>query len=340
MGDASNLLRQSYQLVQQATLNDRNGNYQEALRLYLTGLEGFVSALKIEKNEKIRGPLKLKMNEYMDRCEQLKMLIANKKGGTIGESCNNGCISTAAGGGGGGLSLPSVPINSPFPPINNNDASLILPSVPTSLPGDKISPIKPSAPFIETPYFPNAPQLPIPPTTSSPTMVKQPNNNKIHMESITIQYGQTNCSYDTLFGRYLVGGTRFIIQDPYIRARHQCDNFVRLCELILKRNQNHQGKPIQIKLITSLESSQHEQEVISNFKSLKESLINHNIFFEYNFSNTIHDRSIDIVNNGITIKLGRGLDIYQKPLTKFCIGNHDLDFKSCLETTIDIFKSQ
>jgi len=52
----------------------------------------------------------------------------------------------------------------------------------------------------------------------------------------------------------------------------------------------------------------------------------------------MHDREIRI-DNGWTIKIGRGLGFYQKPGSWFEIGVSDLSLRKCLETKVDIFKS-
>jgi ATP-dependent Lon protease len=50
----------------------------------------------------------------------------------------------------------------------------------------------------------------------------------------------------------------------------------------------------------------------------------------------IHDREVRI-DNGWTVKIGRGLDFYQKP-GWYSIGASDLGLRKCLETKVDIFK--
>ncbi len=52
----------------------------------------------------------------------------------------------------------------------------------------------------------------------------------------------------------------------------------------------------------------------------------------------IHDREIRL-DNGWVIKIGRGLDFYQKPASWFEVGAHDLNLRKCLETKVDIFKA-
>jgi ATP-dependent Lon protease len=54
-------------------------------------------------------------------------------------------------------------------------------------------------------------------------------------------------------------------------------------------------------------------------------------------SEKIHDREVRI-DNGWTVKIGRGLDFYQKPDGWFSIGVSDLGLRKCLETKVDIFK--
>ena len=41
---------------------------------------------------------------------------------------------------------------------------------------------------------------------------------------------------------------------------------------------------------------------------------------------------------GWVIKIGRGLDFYQKPASWHEIGVHDLALRRCLETKVDVFR--
>ena len=43
--------------------------------------------------------------------------------------------------------------------------------------------------------------------------------------------------------------------------------------------------------------------------------------------------------NGSVIKIGRGLDFYQKPGSWFAIGVNDLALRKCLETKVDIYRA-
>ena len=50
----------------------------------------------------------------------------------------------------------------------------------------------------------------------------------------TITYNATGFSYESIVGPYLRGAKSVVIEDPYIRATHQVQNFVRFCEAITK----------------------------------------------------------------------------------------------------------
>ncbi len=61
------------------------------------------------------------------------------------------------------------------------------------------------------------------------------------------------------------------------------------------------------------------------------------IKFEFEMSQSLHDREIEF-NNGWIIKIGRGLDYFKSPDNKFAIGSWDFDLRPCHQTTIDIYK--
>ena len=67
--------------------------------------------------------------------------------------------------------------------------------------------------------------------------------------------------------------------------------------------------------------------------TVEQSLNEHGIALKVQFRGTLHDRSIRS-DNGWTIQLGRGLDIYQSPEDWLEIGANDLDLRSLKETSI------
>jgi len=63
------------------------------------------------------------------------------------------------------------------------------------------------------------------------------------------------------------------------------------------------------------------------------------IVLDVELNPNLHDREIRL-DNGWTIKIGRGLDFYQKPDSWFGIGSNDLSLRKCLETKVDVFKTK
>lgn len=149
----------------------------------------------------------------------------------------------------------------------------------------------------------------------------------------TIRYGETGHSFDTILGDYLNKATEVVIEDPYIRLTHQVQNLVRLCETVVQRS-NVQT----IKLITAYDDLDGFNKTKTMLEDLAQSLLEHDVKLDFSFNPKMHDREIRI-DNGWTIKIGRGLDFYQKPTSYFDIGSNDLKMRKCLETKVDIFRS-
>ncbi|WP_121969239.1 BREX system Lon protease-like protein BrxL [Leptolyngbya sp. BC1307] len=152
-------------------------------------------------------------------------------------------------------------------------------------------------------------------------------------QHFTIYYGDTGHSYDSIFGPYFQGAKIVTIEDPYIRASHQIQNFVRFCETAVKA-----GTIKQIDLTTSYDGSTSLTEIQEKLKDLQQSLLEIDIQLTIALNENLHDREIRL-DNGWTIKIGRGLDFYQRPDSWFGIGANDLGLRKCLETKIDIFRT-
>lgn len=149
---------------------------------------------------------------------------------------------------------------------------------------------------------------------------------------LTIRYNDTGHTYESLFGAYLVGAKQVIVEDPYIRLPHQLQNVVRLCELLVK-----QGTVRHVQLVTSYEDSHQKADIAEKLSDLSESLRDADIELTLDFNPRLHDRAITL-DNGWAIKIGRGLDIYQKPQSWFELGSNDVSLRRCLETNVDIYR--
>ncbi|MBY5482230.1 BREX system Lon protease-like protein BrxL [Rhizobium leguminosarum] len=165
---------------------------------------------------------------------------------------------------------------------------------------------------------------------ASPTLEKAA--PELKEQHFSILYGDTGHSYESLVGPYLRGAKSVVIEDPYIRMQHQIQNFVRFCETVLRHSAAKK-----ITLVTGYDDKTQLAEISEKLEELKQSLLELDVSLEIILNPNLHDREIRI-DNGWVIKIGRGLDFYQKPGGWFEVGSHDLSLRKCLETKVDIFR--
>ena len=177
----------------------------------------------------------------------------------------------------------------------------------------------------ESPAVP-APISPAPLVISLPLV-------ELKEQHFTILYGDTGYSYESIIGPYLQGAKSVVIEDPYIRLQHQIQNFVRFCETVLKA-----GTVKKISLITGYDDKTQLADIAEKLDELKQSLLELDVELEVKLNPNMHDREIRI-DNGWVIKIGRGLDFFQKPGGWFEVGANDLSLRKCLETKVDIFRA-
>ncbi|MCA7902623.1 BREX system Lon protease-like protein BrxL [Burkholderia cepacia] len=171
------------------------------------------------------------------------------------------------------------------------------------------------------------------PTSASPAQATvAPSPAELKEQHFTILYGDTGYSYESIMGPYLRGAKSVVIEDPYIRLQHQIQNFVRFCETVLKA-----GSVKKINLITGYDDKTQLADIAERLDELKQSLLELDVELEVKLNPSMHDREIRI-DNGWVIKIGRGLDFFQKPGGWFEVGANDLTLRKCLETKVDIFR--
>lgn len=90
-------------------------------------------------------------------------------------------------------------------------------------------------------------------------------------------------------------------------------------------------------LTTSYDDHTQLNEMESKLVDLQQSLLERDIVLGIEVNPNLHDREIRF-NNGWVIKIGRGLDFYQKPESWYEIGANDFSLRKCLETKVDIYK--
>ena len=149
----------------------------------------------------------------------------------------------------------------------------------------------------------------------------------------TIAYGDTGHSYDTIFGPYLPGAKSVVVEDPYVRMPHQIANFVRFCETVVKA-----ATVRRVTLVTSYDQQTDMAGLQEKLDELKQSLLEYDVALDVRLKDKLHDREVRL-DNGWTIKVGRGLDFYQKPEGWYAVGASDLSLRRCLETKVDVFRT-
>jgi ATP-dependent Lon protease len=166
------------------------------------------------------------------------------------------------------------------------------------------------------------------------TVAKSEVKTDLKDKHFTIFYGDTGYSYESIIGPYLQGAKAIEVEDPYIRMPHQIQNFVRFCETVVK---NPDIK--RIDLVTGYDDEAQKSEIEQKLGELKQSLLEMDVTFEFDFNPNLHDREVRL-DNGWVVKIGRGLDFYQKPNSWFELGTNDLTLRKCLETKVDIYKAE
>ena len=148
----------------------------------------------------------------------------------------------------------------------------------------------------------------------------------------TILYGDTGHTYESIMGPYLDTAKAVTIEAPYIRATHQVNNFVRFCETIVRRPAIRN-----ITLVTHYDEDTNLVELKDKLEELKQSLLEVDVLLNIKLDGNLHDREIRL-DSGWVIKIGRGLDFYQRPDGWFTVGANDFSLRKCMETKVDIYR--
>ncbi len=147
-----------------------------------------------------------------------------------------------------------------------------------------------------------------------------------------IRANQSNVSYKKLFGDYLETASEIIITDPYIRAPFQIDNLIEFIQTARECCTNNEELYIEVH---TQNDDDKVPEMIDTFDELKSELEAVGIEFNYYFD-ADHDRSIKL-NNGWTISMSRGLDIFEK-FGRFSLGTVRQTNRRCRAFTVNYFK--
>lgn len=90
-------------------------------------------------------------------------------------------------------------------------------------------------------------------------------------------------------------------------------------------------------MITNYDDKTDVKEMSERLGDVKQSLLELDVMLDLKVNANLHDREIR-VDNGWVVKIGRGLDFFQKPDNWNSVGVNDLSLRKCQETKIDIFR--
>jgi len=156
----------------------------------------------------------------------------------------------------------------------------------------------------------------------------------LHEKEIILQDNQNGISYKELFGDYLKGATDITVTDPYIRLIHQFKNLMEFCMMLYEIKEEEEEINLHIITWNDLE---HTPQSIDNFDELTDSLTDLGINLTYEFQD-MHDRNI-VANSGWKIKLGRGLDIFEKTNGRFDIAEIIQEKRQCRNCEITFIRN-
>ncbi|ETO32732.1 vacuolar protein sorting-associated protein VPS4 [Reticulomyxa filosa] len=106
---STNFVAKGTEIIKEAVIKDNNvrlliiffNEYEEALKLYSSGVEYLMTGLKYEKNQRINSAIKEKIGKYLERAEEIQKMLkepAKPKKEKKGKTQNSGSGKDAAEG--------------------------------------------------------------------------------------------------------------------------------------------------------------------------------------------------------------------------------------------------
>ncbi len=163
--------------------------------------------------------------------------------------------------------------------------------------------------------------------------VARPRITQLPEKQINIRLNQKGISYRSLFADYLKDAKLITITDPFIRLPYQIRNLLDFIQMLIDTNIH--PELLEIVLKTQNDDSSIP-EMIDVFDDVAEDLQSYGILFKYSFD-AVHDRSI-VADNGWSISLGRGLDIFE-PYGKYALAQAKQENRRCKEFTVIYLKN-
>lgn len=197
------------------------------------------------------------------------------------------------------------------------------------------NPVEPAIPETESTDAPSEQSDTAPKSADVPTEHRQrPRIQPLASKQINIRMNQKGVSWKSMLGDYFKTAKKVVVTDPFVRLPHQVTNFIELIQAI--QDSSIHAEELTIELHTQTTDDEQAATVIDFFQDLQEDLAPRGIEFSW-FFDAVHDRSI-VLDNGWTINLGRGLDIYER-YSRFSLCATRPENRSCKEFSVSIIQA-
>lgn len=169
-----------------------------------------------------------------------------------------------------------------------------------------------------------------PETPATPERPRRPRISNLQQGHKTFRMGQTGVTYKDLFADYLRNAKVITVEDPYaINAPWSARNFMEFVAMLVD-TRDVDGLVINLVSKGDPDDSKHA-EIIDRRDAIEDDLTGLGIEFHHTFRD-FHDRCIK-TDDGWTIALGRGLDIFEKYETLSVAASRQ-DKRKCKEFSI------
>lgn len=164
---------------------------------------------------------------------------------------------------------------------------------------------------------------------------------KCHLQSsklvdrICIERDVRGRSYQRLFGPYMNDSVKEAhVNEPNLTETHQFQNLINFLEVLVKNCRFL--KYIRLTTRPDPLMCKNQYHILQKIRT---DLATGNIHMNFQLDETLHDRKI-VLSSGIVIKIGRGLHYFEPCEDVYQLGLCDYDFRKCLATEVDIWKSR
>ncbi len=156
---------------------------------------------------------------------------------------------------------------------------------------------------------------------------------KLVPKNIEVRENQTGINYKKLFGDYVKSAKHICIIDPYIRYDYQIDNLIDFIKMVIIVSDNPDDLSFEVH---TYESDDKLPDLIDKMNDLHDDLETLGIGFSCAYD-ADHDRKI-VLDNGWKISMSRGLDIFEKAISRFTLTHHDQSLRRCKEFELHYVK--